>query len=110
MSQLEQIPWAVQRLKCSSDLYGECKRYNGTCWIDRGTDYQWQGVDLSFNETQLVEQRPHPRGRAGWHPDFREHQIQGRSLAFPVLKALHEIFTEWQQAEDFQLPDEACLT
>jgi hypothetical protein len=35
------------------------------------------------------------------------HQLQGRVLAFIVTYALHEALTEWMQAPNYELPDEA---
>jgi hypothetical protein len=43
----------------------------------------------------------------GWHPGNREHQIQGRVLAYTILEAIKDALKLWNEAEDYVLSDEA---
>jgi hypothetical protein len=99
IEELEKVKWAARYLKCGHEINGDrCKpnRYNGTCWLDRPDGF-----------VPPAKQDSHPGGRAGWHPGNREHQIQGRTIAWLLLQAIHDVFTEWKAAEDYALPDDA---
>ncbi|CAB9524870.1 expressed unknown protein [Seminavis robusta] len=92
----ESVPHAARYLRCNGETRGLCreKEYNGTCWIDRD-DY-----------TPRTNQQAEPGGRASWHPGFRQHAVRGRLIAFPVLRALLEGLTLWDEATDKKLPVE----
>jgi hypothetical protein len=118
---LAQQPWSARYMACNSEISHECKeeyhQYNGTCWIDRSattsgttssTASEWRDSGIELQEyTPATAQKPEPGGRASWHPGNHVHQLQGRTLAFVVLLALHEALMDWKQAENYQLPDEA---
>lgn len=115
-----EIPYAVQYMDCASNVNAVCKdhEYDARCWIDR--------PDFSPPTTQ----DDHPGGRAGkdfdnptrlsifhlcaqqvnsftgWHPGFRQHQLQGRVLAFTFLEALREVLTMWNEASNYELSDD----
>ena len=46
-------------------------------------------------------------GRAGWHPGDKEHRIVGRQIAWILLRAIHEVLSEWKEADNHELPDSA---
>jgi hypothetical protein len=97
LEQIEAMPWAMQYVRCSSEMSGICRsnEYVGQCWVDRD-DF-----------TPPTTQRKEPGGRASWHPGNRIHQVTGRTLAFTFLQALKEALTEWKEAEGYELPDSA---
>jgi hypothetical protein len=120
----ESVKWMARYLRCSGETHVLCREreYNGTCWIERD-DY-----------TPTKDQQNEPGGRASWHPGFRvsylyksfftlcmcptvtncfssvlvyfqqQHAIKGRTIAFPVLMALHEGLKMWDEAPDKKLP------
>ena len=80
--QVETLPWAAQHLKCDQDRPDLCKhphKFCATCWIDRPDRIQ---------PAQTQYEKPH--GQVKWHPGWRHHQLQGRSLAFSILLALRD--------------------
>jgi hypothetical protein len=93
---LEQIPWAARYMDCSPEMRTECgnNKYRGTCWIHRP----------DFNPK--LAQKAVPGGRANWHPGDRSHQLEGRVLAFLVLRAIKQALDLWASAENYRLPDE----
>mmetsp|Transcript_27829 Transcript_27829/g.77976 ORF Transcript_27829/g.77976 Transcript_27829/m.77976 type:complete len:879 (+) Transcript_27829:229-2865(+) len=96
-AEVDKTIWAARFMKCASDIDKEfCKtnRFNATCWIERD-DF-----------TPEKPQSPHMGGQASWHPGNRVHQLQGRTLAFTILQALHEALNEWSEAPNFELPDD----
>ena len=97
LEEIEKMPWAMQYVRCDSELKGVCRanEYMGTCWIERD-DY-----------TPQTEQNEEPGGRASWHPGNRIHQVRGRVLAFTILQALKEALVMWNEADGYALPDEA---
>jgi hypothetical protein len=42
---------------------------------------------------------------AGWHPGNKQHQLQGRVIAFTILQALKEALYVWNEAKDYELLD-----
>jgi hypothetical protein len=102
-------PWAERYMNCDDDIRSECRleknQYNGTCWIERkGQSF---GLQRELEGYTPTNQKPQPGGRASWHPGHKVHQLQGRVMAFIVTYALHEALTEWLQAPNYALPDEA---
>ena len=80
--QLEALPWAVQHLKCDQERPDLCKhphKFCATCWIDRPD---------KIHPAQTQYEKPH--GQVKWHPGWRHHQLQGRTLAFSILLALRD--------------------
>ena len=95
---IENAVWAAKYLFCTGEIQGSICRpheYNGTCWIDRP------------DVTPPTPQKAAPGGRARWHPGNRYHQLKGRTIAFTLLTALHELLTEWSNADHYALPDDA---
>ena len=95
---LDKTAWAARYLSCGNEIQKSLcapNLYNGTCWIERD-DF-----------TPLKEQGTSIPSRTSWHPGNRVHQLNGRILAFTLLKALHEVLTEWSETEGQVLPDEA---
>lgn len=90
------LPFATRYMKCSHDNQELCKpfKFMGTCWINR-TDY-----------TPEREQKGSLPGRARWHPGVHSHRLQGRTMAFVILTALHEVLTTWSEADGQVLPEE----
>jgi hypothetical protein len=95
-TQVETIPWASRYIDCDKDFNGECRvqSYMGKCWYDRP-------------DFTPPKQNAEPGGRAKWHPGNRFHQLRGRIITFPVLRALDKAITMWMDAEDYALPDDA---
>ena len=106
LSELEQLPWAIQYMNCPKSLKAYCTklRYNGTCWEDR-SNFEWEGIKLSHQPK--TKQQAVPGGRAGWHPGNREHQIQARSFTFTILLALQDVLKRWNSAPNYALEDQA---
>jgi len=80
------LPWAVQYLKCTNEMSDLCQqtKYCAQCWQDRE-----DGL------TPPLKQLNSPRGQAGWHPGWREHQLRGRNLAMAVLRSLQDAIATW---------------
>ena len=98
---LDTIPWAAKYIRCSNDIkkeYCQPYKYNGTCWIDR------TNIDGFVPPTK---QDDVPGGRAGWHPGNREHQLTGRLITWLLLSCIRDALLEWQNAENYILPDTA---
>jgi len=93
---VEELPWATQWVNCNKGLYQECraKEYMGECWIDR-PDF-----------TPMTQQKDKTPSRVKWHPGNRKHQLTGRVMAFNVLMALDKALSMWQEADNFELPNE----
>ena len=98
MTDIEEMPWAARYLKCDNDIDEICKAYKYTahCWDENRTDI-----------TPVAPQEEFPKGRAKWHPGSRTHQLVGRVLTFTLLTALKEGLTEWNEAEGYNIADEA---
>jgi hypothetical protein len=62
---------------------------------------------LPFALDAMFLKSSHQKKRQGWHPGNREHQIQGRVLAYTILEAIKDALKHWNEAEDYVLPDEA---
>jgi hypothetical protein len=97
VEQAATIPWAARYLLCDGSMGDECRRekYNVRCWVDR-PDVQ-----------PAVGQQTSPGGQVSWHPGWRHHQIQGRTQAFALLRAIHEALKRWSETEGYALPDDA---
>lgn len=95
-TQVETIPWATRYIDCEKEFFKECRAasYMGKCWYDRP-------------DFTPPKQNAEPGGRAKWHPGNRFHQLTGRIITFPVLRALNKVITMWMDAEDYALPDDA---
>jgi hypothetical protein len=95
-TQVETLPWATRYIDCDKEFNKECRAqsYMGKCWYDRP-------------DFTPPKQNAEPGGRAKWHPGNRFHQLTGRIITFPVLRALSEAITMWMDAEDYALPDDA---
>jgi len=81
-NQLKALPWATQHLKCDDERPDLCKhpyKFCATCWIDR--------PDKIYPAQRQYDA---PHGQVRWHPGWRQHQLQGRVLAFALLKALKD--------------------
>jgi hypothetical protein len=89
------VPYAARYLNCEHEMKDVCEenKYNAVCWVDR------PDVLPPISQDKFVG------GRAGWHPGFRTHQLEGRILAFTVLTALQEALQQWKDAEDYALSD-----
>lgn len=96
--QVKSIPYATWYMQCSHDANSMCqkKRYNATCWMEREDG-------LEPPEKQMKS----PGGQAKWHPGNRVHQLQGRAIAFIVLRQLLQGLQEWNDTPGYALPDEA---
>lgn len=80
--QAETLPWAVQYMKCSDDAKDVCKKhplYCAKCWVDREDGIRPE-----------EPQNEHFGGQVSWHPGWRQHQLQGRVIAFSLLEALQQ--------------------
>jgi hypothetical protein len=97
IEEIERMPWAAQYVNCANELFQICRQneYNGTCWIERDDFTPW------------TKQKVAPGGRAKWHPGNRIHQVTGRVLAFTILQSLKEALTVWNEADGYELPDDA---
>lgn len=87
--QAETLPYAVRYTKCAQGQQQVCQdagRYCAKCWIDRD-----DGVKPE------TEQLSKPGGQVKWHPGWREHQLQGRVLAFAVMEALQVAIQEFSE-------------
>jgi hypothetical protein len=96
-------------VKSTANANWKKNQYNGTCWLDRVNDTSGlvQLVQDGNGYTPTTQQKPEPGGRASWHPGNHNHQLQGRTLAFVVLLALHEALMDWKHAPNYELPDDA---
>jgi hypothetical protein len=90
------MPWAVQYVKCSSEIHQECRQneYAAQCWIERD----------DFHPSTPQKQKV--GGQAKWHPGNRHHQLIGRGIAYIILQGLHEVLTHWNEAEGYVIADE----
>jgi hypothetical protein len=83
--QAKKVPFASRYMKCSSERQDLCSaepRYCTTCWIPRSDiDPEKVGFKGKFGKFG---------GQVKWHPGWRPHQLQGRTIAFAVLTALQE--------------------
>jgi hypothetical protein len=95
--QAMKIPYAARYLVCADEVRSLCNnnKYNAVCWIDRP------------DVTPPTKQYAATKGRASWHPGFRNHQLSGRLLAYTVLSGLQDAIKQWKDAENFELPDSA---
>lgn len=87
--QVKTLPWAVQYLKCDPDHQDVCKNHNDyctKCWVPRD-----DGVKPK------AEQLEHMGGQVSWHPGWRQHQLQGRVIAFSVLEALQQAVQQFSE-------------
>lgn len=85
--QAKTLPWAVQYMACDSENADVCKsqdRYCAKCWVDRE-----DGVKPEEPQQEKVA------GQVSWHPGWREHQLQGRVIAFAILEALQSAVQEF---------------
>lgn len=96
-TQAEELPYAVQYLRCSMEAADICLsfKYNAPCWVNRS------------DVTPPKQQRAQPHGQTTYHPGFRYLQLTGRVYAFTILMALREALTVWQSAPNFVVPDDA---
>jgi len=96
LSDVMQLPWALQYVRCGSEISAICREneYAGDCWIERD-DYKPQ-----------KPQQNKMGGRAKWHPGNRKHQLIGRAIAFIILEALKDALTLWNDAKDYELADD----
>lgn len=39
-------------------------------------------------------------------PGFRDHQLKGRVIAFTILQALREVLVDWNNRENYRIPDD----
>jgi len=99
--QAKELPWAVRYLKCEHDAQDICKQnddYCAKCWIDRDDGVKPEATQLE-----------NPKGQVRWHPGWRQHQLQGRVIAFALMEAMQAAVTEFSDgtmggpplAEDF---------
>lgn len=97
LEEVAKLPWAKQYVNCGPEISKICRgeEYFGRCWIDRD-DF-----------TPSTKQDSEPGGRASWHPGNRIHQKKGRAIAYMILVALKDALTEWNDAKDYQLADDA---
>jgi len=88
--QCEKFPYATRYMKCSAEAASLCNenenRFNSNCWVER--------EDVKPTKKQNAK----PGSQVKWHPGFRFHQIEGRILAFTVLRAIKQGLEKWQQA------------
>lgn len=87
--QAEQLPFAARYLKCANDVQEICSsqpRFCAHCWIDRD-----DGVKPDMSQLDK------PKGQVKWHPGWRQHQLQGRVLAFSVIEALQVAVTLYSE-------------
>jgi hypothetical protein len=86
------VPYASRYMQCNADvqfLCDEAPRFCATCWIDRDDIPKSQAQEM-FPNLQST-----PGSQVKWHPGWREHQLQGRVLAFAVLDALQIALQIW---------------
>jgi len=95
--QCEKLPYATRYMRCSEEVVSLCKgnRFHSNCWVERD--------DVKPEKNQKEK----PGSQVSWHPGFRVHQIEGRILAFTVLRAIKQGLEKWQQADKYELPDDA---
>jgi hypothetical protein len=82
--QAKTVPFASRYLKCSNERQDLCKdepRYCTQCWIPRND------IDP---EKMFKSKFAKFGGQVKWHPGWRVHQLQGRTIAFAVLQGLQE--------------------
>jgi hypothetical protein len=86
--QADSLPWAAKYMKCSNDHPELCNdhRYSAVCWIDRP-----DGIKPAR------DQLDHPEGQDKGQPSWRNHQLQGRVLAFAVLEGLEVALNSWME-------------
>ena len=98
LTDIEEIPWAARYMKCDHNINDICKdhHYIARCWDQNRTDI-----------TPVTRQEKFPKGRAKWHPGSRKHQVAGRVLAFTLLVALKEGLKEWNEADGYNIADDA---
>ena len=90
VEEVEATPFAAKYLKCGDAVKDYCKEqpaYCAKCWVERD--------DVPASSFPHLKEKP--GGQVSWHPGWREHQLQGRVLAYSVLEALHtavDIFSE----------------
>lgn len=88
-TQLETLPWAVQRLKCDKQREDLCDqpeyRYRTQCWVERS------------DVTPPQKQDSYVGSRTKWHPGWRVHQLTSRVLAFTILDALQSAINTWSE-------------
>lgn len=98
LEDLEEMPWAARYLKCGSDVNAICNdnKYVGHCWDDI----------IHPDVEPPTKQDSVPGGRAKWHPGSRTHQLQGRVLAFTILRSLKEGLKEWHEADNYDISDD----
>jgi len=85
--QMKTLPYAIHGLKCPEEEGDFCKsveQWYCECWFDRP-----DGIKPDVN------QRPFCKGRAGWHPTWRHHQLTGRVIAFRILESLQSAINQW---------------
>ncbi|GKY93542.1 hypothetical protein MPSEU_000321600 [Mayamaea pseudoterrestris] len=98
LAEVESIPWAARYLDCTLDVADECQvnKYLTKCWVDR-PDF-----------IPPTDQAPVNTGsQVSWHPGWRTHQLNGRVLAFALLRATRQALKRWKEADGYILPDEA---
>lgn len=96
--QAKTLPWYVQGLYCGKD-WDPCNsiKYDAVCWVNR--------TDVHPPEKQMDQ----PKGKASWHPGFRNHRWTGHKLALVVLLGLQSALDQWEDiaySEGSPLPDE----
>ena len=96
MEDAPSLPWATQYMRCDAEINGDCVEhgYDSVCWIDR------DDVTPGVTQSEFVG------GRASWHPGYRVHQLQGRVLAFTILRAMDQALEKWIQSPGYILEDE----
>lgn len=95
--QCEKLAYATRYMKCSVEAASLCNanKFHSNCWVERD-DF-----------TPETKQQEKPGSQVRWHPGFRSHQIEGRIIAFTVLRAIKHGLEKWQQADKYELPDDA---
>lgn len=88
MEQAKTIPYAARYMKCDPEQHELCDnepKYCCVCWVERD--------DVPVDSFDNIKNQP--GGQVKWHPGWRQHQLQGRVLAFTMLEALQEAVQHW---------------
>jgi hypothetical protein len=87
--QVKTLPLTVQYFRCeegAEDLCANHPRYCATCWLRQ---------DKTAEEVGFVPTLHNVPGQVKWHPGWKEHQLQGRVLAFALLDGLQTALQRW---------------
>ncbi len=91
LDQVLTLPFLTRYQNCTKGVdlcWGKVEKYDNTCWVHR-SDVKPYFADRAAGMSA--------RGRAGWHPGWREHRIASRTDAILFLSAFKRAFDIWEE-------------